>query len=413
MEYLAFQSLDERLQKAIDHEETPGIVLLIAYRDTLLYHKAFGHAQWIPERKELTPDTFFDVASLTKVLATTTSILLLLKSGELGLSEPISKYFNEFRAPVKNQITLRHLLTHSSGLPAYYRFYQDLWEEDQKRGGGFLCTRDAKRQALQRVLEQDLAYEPGRDYRYSDLGFILLGALIEKVTATDLDLFCQQEIWTPLGLRQTFFNDLSARGKPPAPRQVGMPPSPQDVTGPRRFAATEYCPWRKKVMCGEVHDENCYAMGGVAGHAGLFSTSQDIYTLVARLLRCYRGEEDWIPPALVRTFFTRQHLPERSTWALGWDTPSPAGSTSGTLFSRESVGHTGFTGTSLWIDLKKDLVVILLSNRVHPSRNNQQFAKLRPEIHDRVQQLVGSGPWTRDRRQQTTRRRGRVAGGGQ
>jgi CubicO group peptidase (beta-lactamase class C family) len=379
MRPLSFQSLDERLQKAIDQEEAPGITLLVAYRNECLYHKAFGYAQLIPEKKVLTLETLFDVASLTKVLATTTAILLLLKSGEISLHDPISKYFQEFRSSGKDSITLRHLLTHSSGLPAYYRFYQDLWEEDQKRGGGFLCTQAAKEQVIQKTLALDLVYPTGQDYKYSDPGFILLGALIEKVTQKELDQFCQQEIWLPLGMKNTFFINLKETSQ-------GV-----SLQSSRKFAATEYCPWRQRVLYGEVHDENCYAMGGVAGHAGLFSTSEDIYLLVKKLLDCYRGKDDWIPPPRIREFFTRQHLPKSSTWALGWDTPSSLGSTSGRYFSEESVGHTGFTGTSIWIDLKRDLVVILLSNRVHPSRNNQRFAKLRPEVHNMVQQVVSSG----------------------
>jgi CubicO group peptidase (beta-lactamase class C family) len=379
MQPLSLQSLDERLQKATDQEEAPGITLLIAYKNQCIYHKAFGYAQLIPEKKVLTLATLFDIASLTKVLATTTAILLLLKSGEISLHDPISKYFQEFHTSEKSSITVRHLLTHSSGLPAYYRFYQDLWEEDQKRGGGFLCTQAAKEQAIQKTLTLDLVYPTGQDYKYSDPGFILLGALIEKITGMELDKFCQQEIWLPLGMKNTFFNNLK-EALPAAFRQNS-----------RKFAATEYCPWRRRVLYGEVHDENCYAMGGVAGHAGLFSTSEDIYLLVKKLLDCYQGKDDWIPPSWVREFFTRQYLPKHSTWALGWDTPASQGSTSGMYFSKESVGHTGFTGTSIWIDLKRDLIVILLSNRIHPSRSNQRFAKLRPEVHDMVQQVVSRG----------------------
>jgi CubicO group peptidase (beta-lactamase class C family) len=381
MQQVSLQSLDDRLQSAIEQQEAPGLILLVSYKGKILYHKAFGYAQLIPEKKELTLTTLFDVASLTKVLATTTSILLLLKSGEIALRDPVSKYFPNFNAPMKSRITICHLLTHSSGFPAYYRFYQDLSTEDEHRGGGFLCTQAAKREVIQKILEHDLVYQPGLDYKYSDLGFILLGALIERITSMDLSAFCQQQIWIPLGMKNTFFNDLTVTKTPSI---MSLP----NTETPRKFAATENCPWRNKVMCGEVHDENCYAMGGIAGHAGLFSTSKDIYTLITKLLQSYYGNDDWIPPYLMREFFTRQYSPEHSTWALGWDTPSPQGSTSGTLFSKESVGHTGFTGTSIWIDLKKNLVVILLSNRVHPSRSNERFARLRPEIHDKVQQIM-------------------------
>jgi CubicO group peptidase (beta-lactamase class C family) len=155
------------------------------------------------------------------------------------------------------------------------------------------------------------------------------------------------------------------------------------------IAPTEHCPWRKRVLCGEVHDDNAYAMGGVAGHAGLFASATDVHALATRLRACHRGEDDFVPPELMRLFWTRAGLVPGSTWALGWDTPSPGGSSAGSGFGPEAVGHLGFTGTSLWIDLARDLHVIFLTNRVHPHRENDRIREFRPRVHDAVMEVVG------------------------
>jgi CubicO group peptidase (beta-lactamase class C family) len=207
---------------------------------------------------------------------------------------------------------------------------------------------------------------------YSDLGFILLGAVIEEVSGMTLDRFCHERIFRPLGLRATAFIDLSllrARRLEPVTEMI---------------APTERCPWRKKVLCGEVHDDNAYAMGGVAGHAGLFSSAKDLDTILCRLKECYRNTAPFIPQRIVQEFWTRDQAVSDSTWCLGWDTPSPTNSSSGAYFSPHSVGHLGFTGTSAWLDLEHDRHVILLSNRVHPSRDNEQIRAFRPHIHDLI-----------------------------
>ena len=207
---------------------------------------------------------------------------------------------------------------------------------------------------------------------------MLLGELIELVARMPLDRFCQQRIFRPLRLRSIAFVDLSAlRTRRVAPITAVIAP-------------TERCPWRKRVLCGEVHDDNAYAMGGVAGHAGLFGSAADVHGLVVRLRACWRGEDDFLPRELLRELWTRDPSVAGSTWALGWDTPSPEGSSAGRRVSANAVGHLGFTGTSLWVDLERDAHVILLTNRVHPRRDNERIREVRPRVHDAAWEALDS-----------------------
>jgi serine-type D-Ala-D-Ala carboxypeptidase len=179
-----------------------------------------------------------------------------------------------------------------------------------------------------------------------------------------------------LGLRSTGFVDLTQL------RTRRLQPVEEVI------APTENCPWRKRILCGEVHDDNAYAMGGVAGHAGLFSSARDLHTLLLRLNQCLRGKDNFLPQSLVREFLTRDESAGHSNFALGWDTPTPGNSTSGTLFSPRSVGHLGFTGCSIWWDIEKDCHVVLLTNRVHPSRKNDKIKDFRPLIHDQIMKVL-------------------------
>jgi CubicO group peptidase (beta-lactamase class C family) len=193
-----------------------------------------------------------------------------------------------------------------------------------------------------------------------------------------LDRFCHERIFRPLGLRSTAFIDLSQlRARKLAP-----------VTD--MIAPTERCAWRRRILCGEVHDDNAYAMGGVAGHAGLFGSAADVAALAGRLHVCWRGEDDFVPREIVREFWARAGQVPDSTWALGWDTPSPEGSSAGRHIGPEAVGHLGFTGTSLWVDLARGLEIVLLTNRVHPARDNERIRELRPRVHDAAVEATGA-----------------------
>ncbi len=359
-----FSYVTRVLQKALENGSTPGIALLVDINGERVYQEALGYAQIYPERRELQVDTIFDIASLTKVVATTTAMMLLLRDKKCSLDDSVKKYISEFP---HEQITFTHLLTHSAGFPDHIPFFEAVQQEaDRRDAEDFVGSTEAKEFVLSQVCQTELVYAPGRYSKYSDLGFMLLGDAIENISGTTLDQYCDEMIFRPLNMSTTFFQK---RGK---------------ALHAGTYAATERCEWRRREICGEVHDENAYAMGGVAGHAGLFSTLDDIHRFMTMLQRSYNGDDDIIPTTIVRKFFSRQSPVADSTWALGWDTPSKKHSTSGTLLSEKSVGHTGFTGTSIWFDLNRKLLILLFSNRIHPSRLNQTFLKMRPKIHDAV-----------------------------
>lgn len=363
MNATTYPFITRKLQLAFENGATPGVALLVDHDGELLYRHAVGYAQQYPEHKPLHEDTLFDIASLTKVVATTTAIMCLVRDNGFSIEQSVQTCIPEFPHP---DITFLHLLTHSSGLPGWWPLYEDIQELMQAQGDDILGTPAAQRVMLEKLCAIAPTSAPGHHYTYSDLGFMLLGIAIERMTDMPLDAYCREHIFEPLGMTRTFF------------RRFGDP-LPEG-----EYAATERCEWRRRILYGEVHDENAYAMGGVAGHAGLFSTLDDIRIFMNGLLRCYEGAGDFLPQAIVQRFFTRQHLPRGSTRALGWDTPSPHDSTGGDLLSSASVGHTGFTGTSIWLDLARKVLILLFSNRVHPSRNDHTFQNMRPKIHDTI-----------------------------
>lgn len=366
--------VDRALDKAIEAGETPGAVLLarMPREGQLLEHAAVrGAAALRPERVPMARETLFDLASLTKVVATTTATLLLVHDGSLALDDPVVKHLPAFGERGKESVTLRHLLTHSSGLKPWRAFHELLLDRERKTGQRLIGTPAARDFVLDRICRSALVHEPGAAAVYGDLDFIVLGAVLETAARRPLDELCRERVFAPLGLAHTGFL------RPP--EGGGAPPD----TVRRRFAATEACPWRGRVVWGEVHDPNACAMGGVAGHAGLFGTADDLLRFACILLDVHQGRSDALPRELLRSFLTRQRLPESSDWALGWDTPTKGASSSGQYFSDHSVGHLGFTGTSLWIDLEREAVVVLLTNRIHPIAKRSQF-KLRPLLHDLV-----------------------------
>jgi CubicO group peptidase (beta-lactamase class C family) len=266
----------------------------------------------------------------------------------------------EFERSDKAGIKLKNLLYHDSGLPDYRPYYKAL-----KR-----TARDSRKSALRKLLVQEPLVNPiGKAVIYSDLGFMILAWVVEDISGQRLDHFVAEEIYQPLGLNNLFFVS-------------------RDLAEPRgHFAATENCPWRKKILEGQVHDENAYVIGGVAGHAGLFGTADNIYRLLIELLCIYRGQTKsaLFHKDLLHRFFKR--LPGTDK-ALGFDMPSVTGSSCGCGFSQNSVGHLGFTGTSFWMDLERSVIVILLTNRVHPSRENEDIKKFRPVLHDTVRKTM-------------------------
>ncbi len=367
--------VDRALDRAIEAAEMPGAVVLARMQrdgEWLEHLSVRGLAVTRPERVPMARETIFDLASLTKVIATTTALMLLLDEDRLALDDPVAKVLPHFGERDKERVTLRHLLTHSSGLHPWRGFHETLLERERKKGEHWIGTRAARDWILESICRSALVHESGSAAVYGDLDFIVLGAVVEAVSGKPLDQFCGERIFAPLGMHETRF--LRA-------------PASEAERG--RFAATENCPWRGRIVWGEVHDPNAAAMGGVAGHAGLFATADDVMRFGSALLDAWHGRSTALPRERLLEFARRQQLPAGSDWALGWDTPSAGGSSSGKHFSAQSIGHLGFTGTSLWIDLDADAVVVMLTNRIHLVAKKSKFT-LRTEIHDLVREAFAA-----------------------
>jgi CubicO group peptidase (beta-lactamase class C family) len=388
--------VDRALDKAIDGAQIPGAVVLARMpapaggpapegreRERMEFATARGLAVVQPERIPMTRETIFDLASLTKPIATTTAVLLLVADGRLELDAPVAKVLPAFAERDKEAVTLRQLLTHSAGLRPWRGFHETLLERERKTGERWIGTAEARAWIVDRVLRSALVHEPGAAAVYGDLDFIALGAVVEAVSGRSLDAFCEERIFAPLELRETRFHPLLRVDGDEC--RAAIPPERL-----RRIAATESCPWRGRVVWGEVHDPNAYAMGGVAGHAGLFSTADDVLRFSQIWLDVWHGRSELLPRDAVREFSRRQEGPEGSDWALGWDTPTEGHSSSGVHFSRSSIGHLGFTGTSMWIDLEKEAIVVMLTNRVHLIAKKSRF-ELRPLVHDLILDAFAAG----------------------
>jgi CubicO group peptidase (beta-lactamase class C family) len=374
--------VEKALDKAIEKQEIPGAVVLarMPREDEMLeYSWVRGLAAARPERLPMRRDTIFDLASLTKPIATTTAIMMLVEEGSISLDDPVAKTLPTFADRGKEAVTIRHLLTHSAGLKPWREFHELLIQKERKTGERLLGTREGRDWILDRVLRGALVHEPGAAAVYGDLDFIVLGALVEAVSKQPFDEFCESRIFTRLGLIETRFFPIPVDGSQAAPDAVR-----------RRVAATENCAWRERIIWGEVHDPNASAMGGIAGHAGLFSTADDVMRFGQLFVDAYHGRNPSLPPERVREFCEKQLMPESSDWALGWDTPTAGISSSGQHFGEKSVGHLGFTGTSLWIDLERELIVVMLTNRIHQVVKRSRF-DLRPKIHDAIVEAFTAG----------------------
>ena len=350
------------MHQAIEEGVFPGAVLLVSRKDQRVCHEAFGHRDLIA-KPAMTTATIFDLASLTKPLATALAVMMLVQEQDLGLAQNLGDVLPAFAKDAKAAIKIENLLYHNSGLADYRPFYQTIDH----------LPLDKRKEALRKLLVNEPLLHPiGSRVVYSDIGFMILDWLVEHLSGKRLDLFVSEKVYQPLELNNLFFVDLKNH-------------LPQV-----EFAATEQCTWREKLLSGQVHDENAYVVGGVQGHAGLFGSASDVHRLLLELLAAYHGNQSQhvFRPDLVRLFFHRQ---ENSDKALGFDAPSQEGSSSGRFFSANSVGHLGFTGTSFWMDLERSIIVILLTNRVHPTRDNEAIKAFRPRLHDAVMKsLLGS-----------------------
>ncbi len=348
-----FTAVDALMHRAIRDSVFPGAVMLIQKGRTPLYHCAFGVAN-LQSKTAVTTETVFDLASLTKPLATALAVLLLVQDGRLTLCQPISSILHELEGTAKEKIQIRHLLLHTSGLPAHRPYYKALLSK----------SRAVRRGELNDLLAAEpLTCGVGEKVVYSDIGFMFLRRVVETVSGMRLDRFVAERIYHPFGVSPLFYIDPSL-----------------DYSG-WHFAATQWCPWRKCFPEGEVSDENAYAAGGIDGHAGLFGAAKAVGDILGELMAVYQGRPNngLFQHQLLKQFLERDEMSAR---AFGFDTPTLGASSSGACFSEKTVGHLGYTGTSFWSDLERSVSIILLTNRVHPSAENESIRKFRPVVHD-------------------------------
>jgi serine-type D-Ala-D-Ala carboxypeptidase len=348
----------------------PGFVLLVASGGDIQFHEAFGARQLVPRTLRAFPDTVYDLASLTKAVVTSVLAMGQVERGALRLDEPVVGRIPEFEGADRGGVTIRQLLCHASGLPAHRPYWKQAAAAPSARWAISLMA-----------AREPLSYAPGTRSVYSDLGFILLGSLLERGAGLRLDVQADRAIFQPLELTSTTFvnvADAEARARLLANRSV---------------AATELCPERKRVLLGEVDDLNAHAMGGIAGHAGLFATAADLSAIAAALVADWKGRggaRRLVERDVLREFWAPAGVPG-STWRLGWDGPAAQGSQAGRRLSRAAVGHLGFTGCSLWIDPERETWVVLLANRVHPEvPRDDRFRRFRPALHDAVLEALGA-----------------------
>ena len=360
------------IEDAIAEGVTPGASALVVHRGRVLLQEGFGRLTYDEDAPAVTPETMYDLASLTKVVGTTTLVMMLVEERALDISLPVSAYLPEFldQAPGEEErnrrsaVTVADLLAHCSGLPAWIQFYLEF--DPEARG---LPLDEARKLVFDRIMGAASDYEPRTDTVYSDNGILLLGEIIERVSGKTLDALVQERLFGPLGMANT-------RYRPPAGWLD-------------RIAPTEDNPWRGTVVRGQVHDENTVVLGEVAAHAGLFSTTGDLGVFLQMLLNggSMNGQRLLRAETIAR-FTRRVELAPDSSRALGWDTPSRTSSggpsSAGEHFSASSFGHTGFTGTSIWVDPECELFCVLLTNRVYPTRENEGIFRLRPAFHDAV-----------------------------
>jgi CubicO group peptidase (beta-lactamase class C family) len=338
------------IKRAILQNAFPGATFLIARKGVIVAHEAQGSAVSQPPdmSRPMKLDTIYDLGSITKPLATATSLMILLERGQVLLSDGVSRYIPEYVGGKKDETTLCELLTHTSGLPSWKPLYE-------------ICR--GREDFLHGICRMDLEYAPGEKVVYSCLGYILLTFILEKVMGEGLSSFARREIFLPLGMKDTLFNP------------------PKELRD--RIAATERCKWRGRMLIGEVHDENAFGMGGVSGNAGLFSTALDLAIFAQTFLNGGEyGGARVLSPSSVKLMIENHTVKLDEPRGLGWALKSKMGSSAGDLLSDSTFGHTGFPGGSLWIDPVNELIIVLLTNRVHPTRENDAILRVRPPFHN-------------------------------
>ncbi len=351
---LDFAEVDRLMEQAVEDSVFPGAALLFGTDEQIFYSKGFGHFTYDKNSPNVKTNSIFDLASVSKVVATTSAAMILVDQGKLNLDEKVITYLPQFNNNGKNKVTIRNLLLHNSGLAPFKKYYDVFSTEEE---------------VINDIMNLPLDNPPGEKYVYSDLGMITLQKVIENISGKSLDVFLEENLFSKLEMNRTMYNPSNEIKNNCVPTEL------DDF-------------WRMRLLQGEVHDERAYMLNGVAGHAGLFSTVEDLAKFAMMLLNNgeYNGNQI-ISSKIIDEWTTKQS--EQSDRALGWDTKSIDGySSAGKYFSKESFGHTGYTGTSIWIDKENKFFVILLSNRVHPTRANKKISKFRPIIHNAVFESV-------------------------
>ncbi len=350
------EEIDCLFATALNNKVFPGAAFAFSIREEGTYKrlvKEYGYAQREPEKKVLTLQTVFDLASLTKPLATVPLVLSLFEK-KIIKPESTLQDLLDYCPNDKTEINVQQLLSHSAGFPAHREYFHVLRQQPEK---------ERKKSLLKNILEEPLLYLPGAKHLYSDIGFMLLGLIIEKISAESLDVLATDLIYRPLELE----NDLFF----PALNNIET-----------NYASTVKCPWSGKMLSGIVHDDNCRSLGGVAGHAGLFGTIAGVLSICELFLDQWLEKENFHPEYSNRLLQHTLMPVGDSGWTMGFDMVSEKGSSSGKYFSKKSVGHLGFTGTSFWIDPVKECIAVLLTNRVHPNVENWRIKEFRPMFHD-------------------------------
>lgn len=351
------------LTNEVDKGNIPGAVLHISYKQKIILQEALGYRMVFPEKREMKVSNLFDLASLTKVVATLPALLKLIEYGEITLSDPVIRYIPDFGQHQKNSITILHLLTHTSGLPAHRPFYLEI-SSRSKLDPNFSPIDFI----IKNICEESLEAPSGTRVIYSDLGLILLYKIIELVTGEHFEGFVKREIFSSLEMDETGFN-------PSFPRE--------------RYAVTEFSEGIQDYKTGIVHDDNAESMGGISGHAGLFSTVYDLakYAQMIENNGYYNGKQI-LSEATLELSRRNNSSFDKEYRGLGWLLQRPEGPICGELFSQQSYGHTGFTGTSIWFDPTISLHVIFLTNRVHFGRTDA-ILRLRPRLHNLIRSQIG------------------------
>ncbi len=375
-----FSEVEKIMQRGVEEGVFPGAVLIVGQAGHELYARAFGERSARYKGSDgsvMQFDTVFDVASLTHIMVTATLVMKLVESGKLKLEDKIPRFIEGFSVYNKSDVTIAHLLSHSSGLPHWAPYFEELLRANAGSRMGIMTSRGAREYIVTQLKRSQLKSAPGSRQIYSDLGYILLGHIVELLTGMSLDRAAYHQIFHALGLRTTSFVDLSLI------RRRGIHPV-KDMIAP-----TEDCSWRKRVLCGEVHDDNAWAMGGIAGHSGLFSTASDVHRFASELIAAYRGQSSFLTSESVATLWGGVENLDSAGWQFGWDTPSKENGMDESKLSSDAVGMCGFTGCSLWIEPASNLDIVLMSNRINPSRSNKKIRALRPELHSAVVDAIG------------------------